>query len=438
MFEPVMRVIRLARHGLHGPARLTIQSFRPSQTGALALVAWATVLAVSRRPRRRLLALAPLALAAFGATGPRPRPQSDIDLARIPVDGAPIVWSAPRPATVLHAMRLPAGSRLVTTLLSPNGRVALSETFDISAGKPHRAVHIQDVDGHEAETDAFAGAFVDDEHVVLVREAPKGRDGASVTEAAPFSPFIALWSRDVPELAAPSVEVEPGGRSILLVGEALDGQGEMTARFVLGSSAPAEIVRIPSKYPDDDFPVGISHSAAGEVLGVVSRERLGPRAAKGSGSPFASMDDRDDDSDDLELWVLGAHAETLLAEHLPHPNCLYPESGRPVLWCHIGWDKDHALLKIDPVDHRVARIDGALPPMAHVALLGPSKLAVLVADRRLGVVDLDTRQGTWLTLPPDGATTPERHFFTQLAYGGLGVVTRAKGEDATLTVYAQP
>jgi hypothetical protein len=63
---------------------------------------------------------------------------------------------------------------------------------------------------------------------------------------------------------------------------------------------------------------------------------------------------------------------------------------------------------------------------------------VLVDDSRLGVLDLETRQGTWLTLPRDRASTSGRRFMTQLAQGGLGVVTRPKDEEATLTVYAQP
>ena len=64
--------------------------------------------------------------------------------------------------------------------------------------------------------------------------------------------------------------------------------------------------------------------------------------------------------------------------------------------------------------------------------------AVLVGDSRLGVVDLDTRQGTWLTLPADRDSSRDRRSFAQLTQGGLGVVTRPKDGAALLTVYAQP
>jgi hypothetical protein len=176
----------------------------------------------------------------------------------------------------------------------------------------------------------------------------------------------------------------------------------------------------------------------GAVAGVVSRERATGAAAAGGASPFASIELRDEESDDLELWVLQAGGESLLAAHLPQPTCLRAGIGHPVLWCHIGWTSDRALLKIDPVAGHVGRIDGALTPQAHAALLGPSTLAVLTRDSRLGVVDLATRRGAWLTLPPDRAPDQSHRFLIVLAEGGLGVVTETPDKEATLTTYAMP
>jgi hypothetical protein len=105
--------------------------------------------------------------------------------------------------------------------------------------------------------------------------------------------------------------------------------------------------------------------------------------------------------------------------------------------CHIGWTSDRALLKIDPEHGHVGRLEGALPPMASAALLGPSKLAVLTHDNRLGVVELATRRGAWLTLPENRAPDTSR-FRTVLTEGGLGVVTETAPNEATLTIYATP
>ena len=312
-------------------------------------------------------------------------------------------------------------------------------------GKPRRLVRVRDFEGHVAEAEAADGAFVDDDHVVLVRAAGRGgkgggKGGVRVSEARLFTLFVPLWSRDVPELDEASVEVEPGGRGIWLSGDATDG-GEVAVHLVLGTETPAEVYRLPSKYPNADFPVGISRAPAGEVggeiMGVVSRERVtGPKAGGGP-APFATFELRDEESHDLELWVLRSGGESLLAAHLPHPTCLHPAFGHPALWCAIGWTSDRALLEIDPVGGRVARVDGALPPTAQAALLGPSKLAVLTDDW-LGVVDLDARRGSWLTLPREEASARAHRFQTELTPGGLGIVRRPNREEATLTVYASP
>ena len=82
-------------------------------------------------------------------------------------------------------------------------------------------------------------------------------------------------------------------------------------------------------------------------------------------------------------------------------------------------------------------------------MLAPSKLVVVsygqagVTDR-LGVLDLETRRGTWLTLPAGEAAGGTSENGTSRAraepvQGGLATVVNAgEGRDATLTVYAVP
>jgi hypothetical protein len=91
------------------------------------------------------------------------------------------------------------------------------------------------------------------------------------------------------------------------------------------------------------------------------------------------------------------------------------------------------ILKIDPVAGNMVRLGEALPSHAQIARVGPSKLAV-ISGGDLGVIDLDTRRGAWLTLP----ATANRDW-PQLVGGGVGTFVRSgRGKDATLTVYALP
>ncbi len=63
----------------------------------------------------------------------------------------------------------------------------------------------------------------------------------------------------------------------------------------------------------------------------------------------------------------------------------------------------------------------------------------------MGVVDLDTRRGTWLILPAAGGSTAEAsdegpsRADAEPVQGGLATIVDAgEGQDATLTVYALP
>ena len=224
----------------------------------------------------------------------------------------------------------------------------------------------------------------------------------------------------------------------------------VVVRTGFGPDAPLRAVALPSLHQDADGGVGFFFTPDGEPGRVVSRERAARGGPSGEGLPFVTNDQRDWESKDLELWALRPGGETLLAAHLPDPNCHGLTAGRPLLWCTVGWGEKQALLKIDAVAGRVSRVADALPKSASVELIAPSKLAVVSYSERgiadwLGVLDLETRQGIWLALPTAGSSTvgasdegasPARVVPVQ---GGLATyVDAGEGHDATLTVYALP
>ena len=437
LLAPFMVAMRLQRHGAHAGFGFGLRSFRPSESAAVALVGWATVLMIGRRRWARLFAIVPIGFAVFALSGPRARPPERINLGQIPSDGAAVAWSPPRSPTVLRTAQVPPSKYPSPTVLSPGGHAFFTRFVDAGlTKKPRIGIRVRDFDGHLFETDSIAAAFVDDERMLLVRLSTAERPGLEISEVHPFSPGAPLWSRRIPELESGSVELEPGGDTIVLTGPARGTNAEITVRMGFGADAPRRVLSIDSRHPDADFGVGVFFASDGQGGRVVSRQR----AAGAGRSPFVVNDRRDEESNDLELWAIRPEGESLLAVHLPHPDCLAPAVGHPVLWCPVGWTDDRALLKIDPVAGRVTRVEAAMPSRSRAGLLGPSKLAVLTDDDRLGVVDLDTRQGTWLTLPPpDKPPDRSRRWYTDLAQGGLATVTYApEGQDATLTVYALP
>jgi hypothetical protein len=243
--------------------------------------------------------------------------------------------------------------------------------------------------------------------------------------------------------------LEPDGKTITLTG-AEPKNGAVVVRTGFGRDVPLRVTMIPSRHPDADMGVGFFFTANGEAGSVVSRERASRAAASGGASPFVVNDQRNYESDDLELWALRPGGETLLATGLPHADCLAPKIGHPVFWCKGGWGDGRALLKVDGVAGRVSRIAEALPKWGGAAMLAPSKLAVVSYNRvgvadRLGVVDLETRHGTWLTLPAASDSqsgTSEKSASrarTAPVQGGLATVSNpGEGQEATLTVYAVP
>jgi tetratricopeptide (TPR) repeat protein len=447
-FGLLLRAIRPHRHVVPSALTLGLHSFRPPPFAAAQLVGWATVLLLSRRRWTRLFAIVPLGLALFSLSGARHASFQQPHFDHIPVDGAPIVWSAPRPAAVLRTAHYPGDKMFFSPVLAPGGRAFFSQFVDTAvAKKPRFGIRVRDFEGHVVELDGTAAAFVDDQRMLLVRR--PNQNGIELCEVRPFSSTAPVWTRRLPSFTDASVSVESTGEPIVLSGPALGTEKPLIVRTDFGPDARLHFVPSSSRASDADLEVGFFLTTDGQGGSVVSRQRDGSAKASSGGSPFVPSERRDDESSDLELWALRPEGETLLAAHLPHPECLKPTVGLPVLWCPVGWGDNRALLKIDGAAGRVSRIAGALPKWGRAAMIAPSKLVVVSygqsgATDRLGVLDLDTRRGTWLTLPAGDSAGGTSENGTSLAraepvQGGLAtVVNEGEGRDATLTVYAVP
>ena len=447
---PLGAMIRLQSHAIPGAFKLGLRSFRPTSSGAVLLVGWATVLLFGRRRWTRLFAIVPLALAFTSASGPRHTAPGEPHFDDIPVDGAPVVWSTPRSATVLRTVRFPGDKMFFPPVLAPGGRAFFTRYFDAKvATKPRFGIRVRDFEGHVIELEGTAAAFIDDHRLLIVRDGTRTEHGIELSEVHPFSSPAPLWSRRIFQLDNASVEVEPDGQTIALVGSESESWKTVVVRTSVGRDAPLQVTAIPSGHSDADLGVGFFFTQDGEPGSVVSRERAAHAGASGGGSPFVTNDLRNEEANDLELWALRPEGETLVAAHLPDPDCLAPTVGHPVFWCHAGWGENRTLLKVDGAAGRVSRVADALPKWGDVAMLSPSKLAVLSHDKfgvsdRLGVLDLESRRGTWLTLPAGDSAggISEKGVSRARAepvQGGLATVVNPRdGQDATLTVYAVP
>ena len=448
---PFRTMIRLQSHAIPGGFKLGLHSFRLTSSGAVMLVGWAAVLLFSRRCWTRLFAIVPLALAVSSLAGPRPAPLRQPHFDNIPVDGSPVVWGAPRPATVLRTARYPGDKMSFSPVLAPGGRAFFTRFVDVKLAKePRFGIRVRDFEAHVVDLDGTAAAFVDEQRILLVRNGTRAERGIELSEVRPFSSTTPLWSRRISAVDNASVEVEPDGQTIALTGSEAATWRTVVVRTGFGRDAPLRITTIPSRHPESDLGVGVFFVANGEVGGVVSRERAAHAGASSGGAPFVTNDQRSEEADDLEIWALRPAGETLLAAHLPDPDCLAPRVGRPVFWCSVGWGENRALLQVDGSVGRVSRIADALPRWGSAEMLAPSKLAVVSYDRvgavdRLGILDLEARHGTWLTLSAasgsaggiseKGVSRPR----AEPVRGGLAtVVEGGEGQETTLTVYAVP
>ena len=302
---------------------------------------------------------------------------------------------------------LPGGTRCSSARCSPQGgaRSSRGSSTRRLAKKPRFGIRVRDFEGHVVELDGAAAAFVDDQRMLIVRAGPEAEHGIELSEVHPFSSPTPRWSRRIP--SSTRVHRSGAGRTTDRahgIGRARRGRPSSSAPV----SAATRLCRSRRSRLAIRTPTGASDSSSLRTERPAAWSRANARAharkraaAVRRSSRMTSATRR---ADDLEIWALGPAGETLLAAHLPDPNCLAPRIGHPVFWCTVGWGENRALLKVDGAAGRVSRVADALPKWGSAAMLAPSKLAVVsygqcgVADR-LGVVDLETRHGTWLTLP---------------------------------------
>ena len=270
----------------------------------------------------------------------------------------------------------------------------------------HGGIRVRDFEGHVVELDGFAAAFVDDQRMLPAGAAPAPEPGIELSEVRPFSSPTPLWSRRIAELGHASVEIDPDGKTIALTGSSPEGPRTVVVRTGFGRDAPLRVVAIPSLHQDADGGVGLFFAPDGEAGSVVSRERAAG-GASGAGAPSCRPTSV---TGTATTWSSGRCGPRGNPARRPsaEPHLLWVDRRAPVALVHGGVGGEPRLPKIDAVAGRVSRVADALPKRGSVELIAPSKLAVVsyvergMADR-LGVVDLETRQGTWLTLPTAGA-----------------------------------
>jgi hypothetical protein len=352
-------------------------------------------------------------------------------LERIPVAGPPVVWGAPRPATVLRSRQVPAPGASAT--LSPGGRAFLMADDDEDERTSGTIFRAGDFDGHLVTIGGTEAAFLDDQRLAVVRGS--GHAGAELAVVSLAKGPDPIWTRPLPDLDAEEVQmqIEPGGRSILLVGVPRNDQDQRIAlRVPAEPEAAIESLPLGHRLAVLDQRLGFVVTPQGEAESWVLRHPGPAPAPDQIASAYVAAGQRAEIEHDLVLWLLTPQAEVLVAGGVPHLACLAPTLTRGSIWCQAVSDR-RFLFKIDAAARRMTRVNGDLPAAWRTELVSPSKMAMLW-NGDLGVLDLETGQGVWLTLPD----APDQGF-AALVEGGLATFSRSgRSKHATITVYAIP
>jgi len=385
-----------ARFGLAGAARDFV-------VPSLLLVALVPIVVTRRAPAVRALAVLPAAAAALTLIGASDWYLNRVALADTHPEGASITWSQPVPARVLRSRTIAMNGRDVT--LSPGGT-----TFFVRHGgwlAQGRGLAVADFETRLVEVAGTTGAFLDDDRLLVFR----GGDAktypvlAEVRFSAGPKP---VWTKPFPvkPVYPTAIEIDRDtGRVYVLIGD--PGIGESPVfQTVADASTPIEPIEAPRPGPDDL----LGHSfRAGAWEGIF--------VVKG-GRDFA------------DVWWRTAAGERRLGAAVPDLHCPSHPLGDLTLWC-LAPDVP-ILFKVDGKAGTVSRVPGELPYAWSKSMLGQSRLAVLGPDE-IGIIDLDARRGTRLTLPETDDKVPSR-----LAHGGLATLADGRSETTTVVVYAEP
>jgi tetratricopeptide (TPR) repeat protein len=427
---PVVRRLFIG-HGASVLHSLRASTIAPTVAETVSLLGLAVVLLAGQRRWVKALALIPVVLIVAAGAGTGRSLALRAALEKIPAGGPPVAWGAHQAATVLRSRQF--STHGYTAALSPGGRAFFTtEDEDDKDGRLRTMFRASDFDGHVVAVEGVQGIFLDDQRLAVLRNS---HDAAQLFVVDVTVGVDSIRTRTLPDLAADDIQmqVEPGGRSILLVGSSrIDDDKQMAVRVPTEGDGAVEWLPVGRGVADRDE--RLRFFVAPENQGGTLVLRSPHPVEESSEDEFEDdppVEKKDDGASDLPLWLLTPNAEVLIAGHAPRLHCLLPAITRSSLWCVARADR-RFLFEIDPRGRRMTRLNGEIS-RGQLQLVGPSKLALL-SNGELGVLDLETGRGVWLTLPDS-----DDHAFPTLVKGGLGTLARSyRGKHATITVYALP
>jgi hypothetical protein len=399
----------VARGARHDQTPLDVhQSLEVFAEMGPSLLALGAVWLHARRRWVRLASVGPFALVLVGLVGASDWRLERFVLADVPPTGASISWGAPRPAVVLGARQLAKAG--FSPAISPGGKA-----FSL---KLETAVQVGDFGDRLVELEARAAAFLDDERLLVVRAAGVGA-GEVLAEVRPFASPAAVWTKELPRAAAgvTSLAFDREGGTVFV--QQWDAHGERRVyRTTADGAAPLVRVPVAAAGAEDDprssfLSQYFSVSGAGELF-----LRPGPQDPVARGA--------------ADLLLATPEALTALPGSLGRLRCV-SSAGDAVVWCvPMGVTSNQILLRVDARNRVLERVPGRLGFSSDLGALDRRHLVIARAGE-LRVIDVETRRGERLTLPPG---EPSWNF--ELAAGGLAVFKHGQNSiPSTLTLYAR-
>jgi len=367
---------------------------------------------VSRRRRPlRLLAAAPVALALLALAGGSSWYLNRVALADVPVSGVQIAWIGPTPAKPLRQVVLTGPGH--DPAVSPGGRAYMERvvsTAPADGGAPNfRALlRVGDFEGRTVEVPGSAGAFIDDERVLVLRRGDNRNSPDHLVAVRPLASPEPIWSKVLAGkiIGDVTIRIERATGTVFIQVDSRDGEPIV---FRTSVDPGTGIVAHPLRHLSSDRSLAIALPVEGWGGQLISRAS-GLRR---------------------ELWWRGPDAEHRIGVRLGALDCVEAAPGTPSIWCtssHVP-----LLLRFDAEPPRVVRVPGEFSLSREGTMLSPTVLALLIADE-LAVVDLNRRFAMRLTLPDRGKSAHD-----DLLDGALATVTRTDGKaHGTLTVYESP
>ena len=367
------------------------------------------MLATRRRRGVRPLALAPAVLAACALVVGSELYLNRVALADVPVDGLPVTWQEPVPAKAVRSAQFTAAG--VGLTVSPGGRaffVASHEAKLPSSRKGRSVLHVGDFDGHVVEVVGTAGAFIDDDRLLVLRPGTSRKDADQLAEVRPFKGPEPTWIKELDDadFSYGEIRFHRATGTVFVMGSGSNGPPEVF-RTTVDPEAPVTADLIRHQDGDEFFAATLPLGGPGSLL-------------VGRGKGFAR---------DL-IWRSPGE-ERRLGARWSFPDCVATPAGAEIIWCFTH--SSPILYRVNARAPHLARVPGEIEAGWQHELLAPSRLAILNGDE-LEVLDLEARRGARLTLP-------ERNgHHLQLAKGALATLERpdSRGPAGTVVVYQNP